>query len=162
MTRHGYEVFAVTSLRQALEIISKDPGIDVVVSDDRLAEMPGTELLREIGNVSPSTVKILMTGGIDSADAPVSVSVLKKPFTAKTLIDVIGVALELRLAEARRCLLSASRSFLEVTRDVPSGLPYPDSVTRIENAAGFRRLAFDDYQKALKRMDVYRKQNRHQ
>jgi DNA-binding NtrC family response regulator len=156
LVRHGYEVFAVTSPRQALEIVRNDPGIDIVISDDRLPEMQGMELLREIETISPRTVNILMTGGIlDFAEVPVGVSVLKKPFRVKSLIAIIGVALESRLAETRRRLLNASQSFLELTRDVPSGLPSPDSVTWIENAARTRRLAFDDYRKALKQLDEY-------
>jgi DNA-binding NtrC family response regulator len=95
LTRHGYEVYAVTSPHQALEIARNDPGIDIVISDDRLPEMQGMELLREIETISPRTVNILMTGGIlDSAEVPVGVSVIKKPFRVKSLIALIGVALE--------------------------------------------------------------------
>jgi CheY-like chemotaxis protein len=163
LVRQGYVVFAFTSPRQALEIASKEPGIDVVVSDVEMPEMRGTELLREIAKISPRTVNILVTGGmVGSAEVPVGVSVLKKPFPIKSLIAAIGVALEARLAEARGRFLNESRSFLEVTRDVPSGLPSPDGVTRIENAARTTRLAFDDYQKALTKMDDYLRHNRHQ
>jgi CheY-like chemotaxis protein len=161
LVRQGYEVFAVTSPRQALEIVREHAGIDVVVSDVDMPEMRGTELLREIGKISPRSVNLLMTGGmVDSAEVPVGVSLLKKPFPIKSLIAAIGGALESRLEETRRRYLDSSRRFLDVTRDVPSGLPSPDGVTRLENAASTRRLAFHDYRKALKNMDHYLEQNR--
>jgi CheY-like chemotaxis protein len=117
LTRQGYEVFPVNSPRQALEIVSNDPGIDVVVSDDLLPEIRGTELLREIGNVSPSTVSVLMTGGtLDSADVPVGVSVLKKPFSTQELICAISAALE-RSAQLKRDLKHACERSLELRQE---------------------------------------------
>jgi hypothetical protein len=59
-----------------------------------MPEMRGTELLREIGKtgkISPRTVTVLMTGGMfDSAEVPAGVSVLKKPFSIKSLIAAVG------------------------------------------------------------------------
>jgi serine/threonine-protein kinase len=91
LIRQGYEVFAVISPHQALEIIRKHPGIDVVVSDVDMPEMRGTELLREIAKISPRTVTVLMSGStLDSAEVPAGVSVLKKPFSVKSLIAAVG------------------------------------------------------------------------
>jgi hypothetical protein len=93
---------------------------------------------------------------------PVGVSVLRKPVSIEGLITAVGVALASKLEAAGRRYLNESRSFPEVTRDVPSGLPSPDGVALVEQAARTQRLAFDDYQKALTKMDDYLKHNRHQ
>ena len=54
--------------------------------------------------------------------------------------------------EALSKYLEASRSFLEVTQDVPSGAPNPDGALRVELPARNRRLAFEEYQKAIKKL----------
>jgi hypothetical protein len=56
-------------------------------------------------------------------------------------------ALTKDLDEARS---RSSRAFLEVTEDVPSGMPYPDSTERIERPASARQQAFEKYQQAPK------------
>ena len=64
MFRGEYEVYTATSGRAALEIASKQP-IDVIVSDQRMPEMLGIELLSEMRKRSPATMRILLTGYAD-------------------------------------------------------------------------------------------------
>jgi response regulator RpfG family c-di-GMP phosphodiesterase len=64
MFRSEYEVYTATSGREALEIVSAQP-IDVIVSDQRMPEMVGIELLSEVRKRSPATMRILLTGYAD-------------------------------------------------------------------------------------------------
>jgi DNA-binding NtrC family response regulator len=64
--RADYEVHTATSGRQALEIIAAHR-IDVLVSDQRMPEMVGIELLSEVRKRSPATMRILLTGYSDLA-----------------------------------------------------------------------------------------------
>ena len=64
MFRAEYEVYTATSGREALEIIATQP-IDVIVSDQRMPEMVGIELLSEVRKRSPATMRILLTGYSD-------------------------------------------------------------------------------------------------
>jgi DNA-binding NtrC family response regulator len=64
MFRNEYEVYTATSGRAALEIIAAQP-IDVIVSDQRMPEMAGIELLSEVRKRSPGTMRILLTGYAD-------------------------------------------------------------------------------------------------
>ncbi len=64
MFRNEYEVCTATSGRAALEIIAAQP-IDVIVSDQRMPEMAGIELLSEVRKRSPGTMRILLTGYAD-------------------------------------------------------------------------------------------------
>jgi hypothetical protein len=58
--------------------------------------------------------------------------------------------------ERARGLYEQERArFQGVTREVPSGIPYPDSVTRIRTAADDHNLALDAYKTALKRFNDY-------
>jgi DNA-binding NtrC family response regulator len=96
----GYEVRLAERSRHALELITTTP-IDLVVSDLDLLEMRGTQLLREIAQVSPYTASVLMTGsGVESANLPVGVWIMKTPFTRQDLISAIQASLA-QSAQAR-------------------------------------------------------------
>jgi len=64
----------------------------------------------------------------------------------------IATPLEIEVEETRRRYLEASREFLQVTRDIPSGMPHPDGVQRVQRASYQARQAFDVYQRALKKL----------
>jgi DNA-binding NtrC family response regulator len=94
LRRAGYEVLPADGPRQALEIVRNHPHFDVVVSDLVMPEMQGTQLVREIGELSPQTAGLLMTGAVvKSADVPGGVPVLKKPFAMRNLISAVEAAL---------------------------------------------------------------------
>jgi DNA-binding NtrC family response regulator len=61
-----YTVHAATSAKAALDIIAAHR-IDVIVCDQRMPGMLGTELLAEVRKRSPSTMRVLMTGYSDLA-----------------------------------------------------------------------------------------------
>lgn len=66
MFRSTHEVFTATSGKAALEIIETH-SIQVIVSDQRMPGMLGTELLSTVRKVSPNTMRILLTGYSDLA-----------------------------------------------------------------------------------------------
>jgi serine/threonine-protein kinase len=66
MFRQTYEVFTATNGHDALKIIN-DQRIHVIVSDQRMPEMLGIELLNEVRVRSPKTMRILLTGYSDLA-----------------------------------------------------------------------------------------------
>jgi DNA-binding NtrC family response regulator len=62
--RTYYEVFTATSGKEALEIIATQ-AIDVILSDQRMPEITGIELLSQVRKISPKTMRILLTGYSD-------------------------------------------------------------------------------------------------
>ncbi len=62
--RANYNVFTATTPREALNIV-KENLIHVVVSDQRMPEMLGVEVLRKIKDSSPRTMRLLLTGYSD-------------------------------------------------------------------------------------------------
>ena len=62
--RDIYDVYTATGGAEALEIMAREP-IEVVVSDQRMPEMTGIELLAQIRSTYPTAVRILLTGYAD-------------------------------------------------------------------------------------------------
>ena len=59
--RQRYDVYTATSGKQALEILQSTP-LDVVVSDQRMPEMNGTEVLARVKSLYPNTVRMVLSG----------------------------------------------------------------------------------------------------
>jgi DNA-binding NtrC family response regulator len=62
--KHDYDLHVAMSGAEALEII-RSRQVHVLVSDNRMPGMTGVELLRQVGEISPSTMRILLTGYSD-------------------------------------------------------------------------------------------------
>ncbi len=61
-----YEVFTTSDPAAALGIIEENQPISVVITDQRMPGMTGVELLREVYERFPETVRIILTGFADS------------------------------------------------------------------------------------------------
>ena len=61
LTRHGYDVTAMASAKEALPLLAKD-NIDLLLSDLMMPGMGGIELLQEALAIDPQLVGIIMTG----------------------------------------------------------------------------------------------------
>ena len=91
------EILATTSGREALEWVRQRP-VHVVVSDQRMPEMTGVEVLREVATSSPATMRILLTGyaDIDAVTASVNEGeiyrFIEKPWMAQQLVATVEQA----------------------------------------------------------------------
>ncbi len=95
--RMNYHVFTATNGAEALELIRKFQP-HVVVSDQRMPEMTGVELLRQVKAVAPATVRLLLTGYSDLASIVGSVNegevfrFVSKPWDNQDIQKTIGEA----------------------------------------------------------------------
>ena len=64
LLEEDYTVFAETSATSALKFLKDDPGISVIISDQRMPEMTGDEFLSEARKVSAAS-RIIITGYAD-------------------------------------------------------------------------------------------------
>jgi len=99
--RQGFEVLPAGSGAEGLEIL-RDQSVDVVVTDLRMDELDGMEILRATGDLRPEAKVIVITafGSIDSAIQAVKAGAfhyLSKPFE----VDELVVAVEKALEDAR-------------------------------------------------------------
>jgi serine/threonine-protein kinase len=110
MFRSDYEVHTATSGQEALEIIAAHP-IDVIVSDQRMPEMVGTELLAQVRKCSPATMRILLTGYSDLAAIVGSVNdgevfrFINKPWDQEEIKGIIAEAAAAARATAEVAVL---------------------------------------------------------
>ncbi|MCJ7838760.1 MAG: response regulator, partial [Burkholderiales bacterium] len=108
MFRARYHVFATTDGNKALEFMKKYH-MHVVVSDQRMPIMPGAELLRRAREISPASVRILLTGYSDLASIVGSVNdgqvyrFISKPWNNEELQQTVAeaVTIALELADAK-------------------------------------------------------------
>ena len=62
--QENYTILTACSGPEALEILKKDP-VHIVISDYRMPEMTGSDLLRKIKELYPQTIRIMLTGYAD-------------------------------------------------------------------------------------------------
>src|SRR5580704_10840024 len=114
----GHEVTAADSAREALDLLAEGAEFDLVLSDWRMAEMNGLELLKAIKEQYPDITVILMTayGTIDDAVAVMKAGAydyLTKPFSVDQIQHVVERVLEVRE------LRTQNRALLRVIEGVP-------------------------------------------
>lgn len=102
LLRMQYQVFATSDGHEALAILKREK-IHVLISDQRMPIMTGSELLRHARETSPDTVRILLTGYADADAALEAVNegeifrYINKPWGPKELRDTIAQAAEIAL-----------------------------------------------------------------
>ncbi len=106
--RDRFHVFTTTDGNKALEFIKKYQ-IHVIVSDQRMPEMAGVELLRRSRGISPNSVRILLTGYSDLAAIVGSINdgevyrFISKPWDTPELQRIVfeATTIGLELADAK-------------------------------------------------------------
>ena len=98
--RSKYHVLTAANGQEALDFIGKFK-IPVIVSDQRMPGMLGVELLRRARELSPDSVRILLTGYSDLASIVGSINegevyrFISKPWDNQELQQVLGEAVEI-------------------------------------------------------------------
>ncbi len=112
--RMRYHVFATTDGNKALEFMKKYQ-MHVIISDQRMPIMPGVELLRQAREITPASVRILLTGYSDLASIVGSINdgevyrFISKPWNneelQQTVAEAVTIALELADTKVARLAL---------------------------------------------------------
>lgn len=140
MFRRDFDLFLATEGATALQIAAETP-IDVIVADQRMPGMTGIEVLGKVKEMSPDTVRILLTGYADPGAVEGSINVgevfrfLGKPCPPKLLRETLQLAIDATrsarsasehdaaAAQARAASPSAEPRItnLDLTRSSPAG-----------------------------------------
>jgi DNA-binding NtrC family response regulator len=145
--RSGYQVTVTTDPQEAIEFL-KTRHFDVVVSDQRMPQMTGVELLRHAFELSPTTVRILLTGYSDT-DAVVGAindvevhRFLQKPWDNVKLKHVVDEAVVLAKTLAGTLPLPPVEGADDQDGDGGAASGSPDGVPAASaSAAGVSALA---------------------
>src|SRR6202050_256109 len=108
----GHQVREAESGAQAVALLAESR-FDLVLTDFRMAEMNGLELLKEVKRISPDLAVILMTAyaTVENAVAAMKAGAydyLTKPFTLDQVEHVVNRALEARRVRAENRVLRDS------------------------------------------------------
>lgn len=99
MFRREFDLFLTTDGETAVKIAAETP-IDVIVADQRMPGMSGTEVLGKIKEISPDTIRILLTGYADPDAIEGSINIgevfrfLSKPCPPKKLRETLSLAVD--------------------------------------------------------------------
>ncbi|ACF13362.1 response regulator receiver protein [Chloroherpeton thalassium ATCC 35110] len=112
--KRTYNVLTAESGPEALKLFkNQESPIHVIVSDQRMPDMLGVELLREVKKISPSTMRILLTGYSDLQSVIASVNTgevfryINKPWDNDKLRNAVHQACQFsdRVKQIRESIL---------------------------------------------------------
>jgi DNA-binding NtrC family response regulator len=92
-----YEVRTATTLSEARRLLAEHP-TDIVISDQSMPEIKGTDFLIEVATTQPSSYRVLLTGNITLGDAITEIGAgivhifITKPWTEANMCKVLGRA----------------------------------------------------------------------
>ncbi|MDP1692868.1 MAG: EAL domain-containing protein [Burkholderiaceae bacterium] len=127
LRRDGWCVHATGSPQEALDILAAHP-VGVVISDQRMPQMNGTEFLRQVRQLYPETVRILLSGYSEIAAVTAAVNegavwkYLSKPWDEEALREQVRLAfvehgaLQQARQQHERALQAHTRLQAEVSR----------------------------------------------
>ncbi len=145
--RRDFEVFQANHARSALEILDKEGEMAVIISDQRMPEMNGTEFLSLTVERFPDTIRILLTGFTDVEDLVDAINsgqvfkYITKPWNPQRLKGLVEQATDTyrlvkqRTQELRRALRRESL-FNAVTTAIRESLDYDSMLEKIVATIG--------------------------
>lgn len=100
-----FEVITSTNGHEALDIVRKED-FDVVISDQRMPEMSGVDFLRQVRDIAPRAIRILLTGYSDMQAVLRSVNeseifrYINKPWNINELPKIVAQAADIARTQA--------------------------------------------------------------
>jgi PAS domain S-box-containing protein len=129
-----YRILKAKSGFEALEILEQEPDIGVIVSDQRMPMMSGTELFSQVAETYPDTLRIILTAHTDVRDLVEAINESKvfkyitKPYQIQELVQVVQQATEThkllkqRTAKLRNDLEHAEAKYQSIFENAIEGI----------------------------------------
>ncbi|HKX45707.1 MAG TPA: response regulator [Planctomycetota bacterium] len=122
-----YRVLTTSNPHEAVRLLDENAPVAVVITDQRMPEMTGVELLKKVYERHPDTVRIILTGFADSEATIKAINdghvyaYINKPWEPDELKTVVRRAVELNrlTCENRRLLadLQSANSIMQAVMD---------------------------------------------
>ncbi|MBD1841879.1 SpoIIE family protein phosphatase [Cyanobacteria bacterium FACHB-63] len=145
--RRNFEVIRARSAIEALKVLDQQGEVAIIISDQRMPEMLGTEFLSRAADRFPDTIRIVLTGYTDVEDLVDAINsgkvfkYITKPWKPQQLQVVVEQAAETycvlkqRTADLRRALRRES-SFNAITTAIRESLDYQNMLQTIVETIG--------------------------
>ncbi|HEY4161998.1 MAG TPA: response regulator [Dongiaceae bacterium] len=92
----GHQALSAASAPEALAIVRAQPAIDLLITDQAMPGMTGTQLARECLNLCPDLTVFLSTGFSDlNGEADRSLPRLNKPYSQADLAELIAAKFQI-------------------------------------------------------------------
>ena len=120
--RDGHDVKVAERGREAMSLLREEP-VDLIISDVRMPDMSGIELLRSARELRPSVEVIMMTAfaSVDTAREAFLLGAydfVQKPFDNDLLKEVVARALgKISLVKEKEALLEENKALIQGQRD---------------------------------------------
>jgi DNA-binding NtrC family response regulator len=114
-SREPYRVLSGGSAREALQILDREP-VDVVICDEKMPGMQGSELLSIVRKKFPDTIRIILTGhaSLEAAIRAINEGEIYRFFTKPC--NLVDLAVTVRQALKHKALMKESQRLLRATR----------------------------------------------
>jgi DNA-binding NtrC family response regulator len=157
LLRREFELYTAESGAQALEILQQHP-IHVIMSDQRMPEMTGVQLMHRVKDAHPEAIRIVFTGYADIravVDAINNVGLYRyitKPWDPDELIEVLHQA-----AARYEQIVEHERLLTDVRQYVQQGQQLVQGLREHPPGAGFAGVNLDEFasqgSRLLQRLD---------
>ncbi|MEM7552667.1 MAG: SpoIIE family protein phosphatase [Cyanobacteria bacterium P01_A01_bin.84] len=145
--RRDFKVFKADNAFSALDILEKEGEMAVIISDQRMPEMNGTEFLSRTVERFPDTIRILLTGFTDVEDLVDAINsgqvfkYITKPWKPDKLRDIVERATDTYRVVKKRTLelsraLRRESLFNAVTTAIRESLDYSSMLQKIVATIG--------------------------
>lgn len=143
--RRNFQVFKAENPRQALEILDQEGEMALIISDQKMPYMSGTEFLCQTVDKFPDTIRILLTGYTDVDYLVEAINTgkvfkyLTKPWNPNELKIIVQQAAETyqllkQRTEKLRRTLRQEEVFNQITTSIRESLDYEEMLQRIVEA----------------------------
>ncbi|MBW4475921.1 MAG: SpoIIE family protein phosphatase [Tolypothrix brevis GSE-NOS-MK-07-07A] len=147
--RRDFQVYRASDALDAIEILDREGEMAVIISDQRMPEMNGTEFFSRTVDRFPDTIRILLTGFTDVEDLVDAINsgqvfkYITKPWNPDRLKAIVGQAIDTYLVLKKRTqeLRNALRReslFNAVTTAIRESLDYSSMLQKIVTTIGER------------------------
>ncbi len=130
----SYHILRAKNGFEALALLAKEPDVAVIVSDQRMPMMSGTEFLSQVVESYPDTLRIILTAHTDVRDLVEAINqsqvfkYITKPYKVEELVEVVQQAteihqlLQLRTSKLRNDLESAEAKYKSIFENAIEGI----------------------------------------
>ncbi len=147
LSSEPYELISASSAEEALALLDEEQ-IDVVISDEKMPGISGTEFLAIVRRRYPDTIRMILTGhaSLDTAIRAINEGEIYRFFTKPC--NVFDLAITIRQALQQRALMKEAKRLLQIAKEQGSILEeleqrYP-GITKVKRGRGGEVLMDED------------------